>query len=144
MRILTILEDLIQPNIGVFTSFGSAHSANFESTEQHLNEKLKLFKNVEQMFYNGKIDLDLKSNFRPVFPENIKALTSNLNLDNINDISVTENNKNIPVIDGNVKRVVARFLGLKNEINSEKKKAKDNFYKKLVLKENPVIFCCCE
>jgi alanine racemase len=80
---MTILEDLIQPNIGVFTSFGSAHSANFESTEQHLNEKLKLFKNVEQMFYNGKIDLDLKSNFRPVFPENIKALTSNLNLDPI-------------------------------------------------------------
>lgn len=33
-------------------------------------------------------------------------------------------NKNIPVIDGNVKRVVARFLGLKNEINSEKKNIK--------------------
>ena len=29
-------------------------------------------------------------------------------------------NKKIPVIDGNVKRVISRYLGLKNEINSEK------------------------
>ena len=34
-------------------------------------------------------------------------------------------NKKIPVIDGNVKRVMSRYLGLKNEINSEK----DNIFK---------------
>jgi len=41
-------------------------------------------------------------------------------------------NKKIPVIDGNVKRVVARFLGLKNEINSEKKNIKSFLDKEMI------------
>ena len=37
------LARIIQPSIGVFTYLGDAHAANFESQEQKLEEKLKLF-----------------------------------------------------------------------------------------------------
>ncbi len=41
------LQKMIQPNIGVFTNIGVAHSQNFETKQQKLTEKLKLFKDVE-------------------------------------------------------------------------------------------------
>jgi alanine racemase len=41
------LRDIIQPTVGVFTHLGDSHSANFDSIEQKLDEKLKLFKNCE-------------------------------------------------------------------------------------------------
>ena len=37
------LSDMILPTIGVFTHLGDSHSANFDSEEQKLDEKLKLF-----------------------------------------------------------------------------------------------------
>lgn len=37
------LRAIIQPTLGVFTHLGDSHSANFESLEQKLEEKLKLF-----------------------------------------------------------------------------------------------------
>ncbi|GIV26352.1 MAG: bifunctional UDP-N-acetylmuramoyl-tripeptide:D-alanyl-D-alanine ligase/alanine racemase [Bacteroidia bacterium] len=50
------LQSIIQPTIGIFTHFGSAHSENFESDEEKLNEKLKLFQsskiNIVQRFQN--------------------------------------------------------------------------------------------
>lgn len=39
------LERIVQPNIGVLTNVGSAHSAFFENRKVHIQEKLKLFKN---------------------------------------------------------------------------------------------------
>ncbi len=44
------LERIIQPSIGALTAFGSAHSENFDSEEQHLNEKMKLFENCGKIF----------------------------------------------------------------------------------------------
>jgi alanine racemase len=41
------LERIIQPTYGVFTHFGDAHAAHFESDEQKLNEKIKLFTNCK-------------------------------------------------------------------------------------------------
>ena len=41
------LRKMIQPTVGVFTHLGDSHSANFESTEQKLEEKLKLFSDCE-------------------------------------------------------------------------------------------------
>lgn len=41
------LEKIIQPDIGIFTGLGDAHRENFESAEEKLSEKLKLFKNVQ-------------------------------------------------------------------------------------------------
>ena len=44
---MEVLEKIIQPTIGVFTHFGDAHDANFESRDEKLNEKVKLFANCE-------------------------------------------------------------------------------------------------
>jgi Alr-MurF fusion protein len=43
------LERIIKPTVGVFTTLGSAHDENFQSETQKTEEKLKLFKNVEQL-----------------------------------------------------------------------------------------------
>lgn len=47
------LADIIQPTIGVLTHIGDAHSENFKTTVQKIEEKLKLFKNVQWMVANG-------------------------------------------------------------------------------------------
>jgi alanine racemase len=41
------LKEIIQPTIGVLTNIGEAHSAHFSSIEEKLEEKLKLFTDVE-------------------------------------------------------------------------------------------------
>lgn len=41
---MEILADMIQPDYGIFTHFGTAHRENFNDKEQHLLEKWKLFK----------------------------------------------------------------------------------------------------
>lgn len=47
------LEDIFHPQIGLLTHIGTAHAANFESEEELINEKIKLFKNSEIIIYNG-------------------------------------------------------------------------------------------
>ncbi|MCK5782660.1 MAG: bifunctional UDP-N-acetylmuramoyl-tripeptide:D-alanyl-D-alanine ligase/alanine racemase [Flavobacteriales bacterium] len=48
---MDILENIIQPQLGIFTNIGRAHSENFSSEEQKIKEKIKLFKNCEQIFF---------------------------------------------------------------------------------------------
>lgn len=43
------LQQMIQPTIGIFTNIGVAHSQNFESKQEKLAEKIKLFKSVEAL-----------------------------------------------------------------------------------------------
>lgn len=47
------LENIFHPQIGLLTHIGSAHTANFESEEELINEKIKLFKDSEVIIYNG-------------------------------------------------------------------------------------------
>ena len=42
---MEILEDIFSPQLGILTHIGSAHSSNFDSIEELINEKIKLFKN---------------------------------------------------------------------------------------------------
>jgi len=51
------LEKIIHPTIGVFTAFGNAHRGNFESVEQQLAEKLKLFRHSVLTFVASSIEL---------------------------------------------------------------------------------------
>lgn len=51
------LEKIILPTIGVFTAFGNAHRSNFESVEQQLAEKLKLFRHSVITFVSSSIEL---------------------------------------------------------------------------------------
>ncbi len=45
------LEEIIQPDTGIFTNIGSAHDENFSSTEEKVKEKLQLFKNCKSLVY---------------------------------------------------------------------------------------------
>ncbi|KFC24217.1 bifunctional UDP-N-acetylmuramoyl-tripeptide:D-alanyl-D-alanine ligase/alanine racemase [Chryseobacterium sp. FH1] len=54
-------ENIFHPKIGLLTHIGSAHSANFSSEEELINEKLKLFKNSEIIYYNADNLLTVKN-----------------------------------------------------------------------------------
>ena len=45
------LAPIIQPGIGIFTNIGPAHDEGFESLEQKIREKLKLFKSANVVIY---------------------------------------------------------------------------------------------
>ena len=49
------LEPIIRPNIGILTNIGTAHAAGFESIQQKLTEKLRLFRNCEVIIYSADI-----------------------------------------------------------------------------------------
>lgn len=62
------LEKIIQPEIGVFTHLGDAHAANFNSQEQKLHEKLKLFKDCKTIV-SGATNSDVISAIRSLGKE---------------------------------------------------------------------------
>jgi alanine racemase len=45
------LEQIIHPDIGVFTNIGEAHSEGFLNVRQKINEKLMLFRHASQLIY---------------------------------------------------------------------------------------------
>ena len=54
---MDLLQKMIQPDYGIFTSFGSAHEEGFDSLEEHLDEKLKLFKDCKKTLVSSTIKL---------------------------------------------------------------------------------------
>ncbi len=49
------LQQMIQPTVGVFTSFLSTHRENFASENDHFQEKLQLFSSCEKVFVDGNL-----------------------------------------------------------------------------------------
>ena len=47
------LEKMIRPTMGIITNIGTAHLQNFESANEMTEEKIKLFKNSEVIFYSS-------------------------------------------------------------------------------------------
>lgn len=47
------IENIFHPQIGLLTHIGTAHLANFQSEEELIDEKIKLFKHSETVIYNG-------------------------------------------------------------------------------------------
>ncbi len=47
---MKILQDMIQPDYGIFTAFGQAHRENFANNEEHLLEKWVLFRDCRLAF----------------------------------------------------------------------------------------------
>lgn len=45
------LEEIVQPTLGIFTNIGQAHSQNFTSIEEKIEEKSQLFNRVEKLIY---------------------------------------------------------------------------------------------
>ncbi len=70
------LQQMIQPDLGIWTAFGRAHAENFESEKQHLSEKLELFKDCSKTWYNQAIHLSEKQSAQingiAVDPQNYK------------------------------------------------------------------------
>jgi alanine racemase len=57
------LQNIIQPEIGVFTNIGSAHSEGFRSLKQKITEKLRLFRQSKTLIYCQDYD-DLHEEIR--------------------------------------------------------------------------------
>ena len=49
---MAALAAMIQPTIGIFTNIGEAHQEGFESLEEKIREKLKLFEGVDLFIYS--------------------------------------------------------------------------------------------
>lgn len=45
------LKDIIRPTLGIFANIGQAHGKNFNSVDDKVEEKLKLFKDVDTLIY---------------------------------------------------------------------------------------------
>lgn len=54
---MIILKDLFSPQIGILTHIGAAHSSNFDSVEELIDEKIKLFVNSETIIFKGDNEL---------------------------------------------------------------------------------------
>lgn len=56
---MTNLQKIIQPNIGIFTNIGDAHSEGFDSRGKKIEEKLELFQNSEKIIYcSDQLEID--------------------------------------------------------------------------------------
>ena len=65
---MPLLNKIIQPTIGVFTSLGSAHDEGFKNNIQKLQEKLQLFANCETVIVNA---LSLNDEHLDLLPKNM-------------------------------------------------------------------------
>jgi len=77
-------ENVFHPKIGLLTHIGTAHSANFSSEEELIQEKLKLFKQSEIIFYNS--DNQLTDKLIHQLYSSKKLISYGLN--NNNDITI--------------------------------------------------------
>lgn len=67
------LAEMIQPTLGIFTSFGLAHRDGFETEIQHFDEKLLLFTNVEKIFAPENLKAEFKNTSNAVFSKTSKS-----------------------------------------------------------------------
>ncbi len=72
-----ILEQIVQPTVGVLTSFSSAHRDNFASEEDHWSEKLILFKNCQQVYVSGTLRQKNFGSLEVEFAEESKSIPDN-------------------------------------------------------------------
>lgn len=69
------LRQIIQPDIGIFTNIGEAHSENFINLQQKAGEKLKLFTKVKMLIYSLDYPELQETLIRSEILGNIKAFT---------------------------------------------------------------------
>lgn len=91
---MEVLNQIIQPTVGVFTSLGSAHDEGFTHRTQKLNEKFKLFENARTLIVNtgGLTSIPLvksvKETFKigqsPAYEVNFRMMGDKLNIEHQN------------------------------------------------------------
>ncbi|MCX6183660.1 MAG: alanine racemase [Flavobacterium sp.] len=64
---MAVLQQIIQPSIGIFTHIGPAHNEGFASMTEKISEKLKLFAAAAVLIYkkNGEVDALLPAHLTP-------------------------------------------------------------------------------
>lgn len=83
---MQLLEDMIKPTIGIFTNIGTAHSSGFVSKEEKIEEKLKLFKEVDVIIYSSKYRI------KPFISAGVKSFTfGEQDNDDVKVLSVEQN-----------------------------------------------------
>jgi alanine racemase len=79
------LAEIVRPTLGVFTSFGRAHEENFQSIQEHINEKLLLFSKVQKTYFPNSIHLTSEQQAQihgvALKPENFQKELSLLSFD---------------------------------------------------------------
>ncbi|PQA96624.1 UDP-N-acetylmuramoyl-tripeptide--D-alanyl-D-alanine ligase [Chryseobacterium piscicola] len=81
------LENIFHPKIGLLTHIGTAHLANFQSEEELILEKLKLFKDSDTLFFNGTEQV-YNLVYKTYSPKYSKTTLISYGLDNVNNISI--------------------------------------------------------
>lgn len=54
---MDVLEEIVHPEIGIFTNIGNAHSENFENLQDKIQEKIKLFRNSKKLIFKDEGEL---------------------------------------------------------------------------------------
>jgi len=122
---MNALRDIIQPTIGVITNIGTAHQENFDSVDTKCQEKLKLFHDAEIVFYPAN---------DPVITRHVGELKSKT-------IAYQPWEGELPFIDRASKEnagacaAVAKYLGLDDELISERLKHLEPVAMRLEVKE---------
>ena len=122
---MNALRDIIQPTIGVITNIGTAHQENFDSVDTKCQEKLKLFHDAEVVFYPAN---------DPVITRHVGELKSKT-------IAYQPWEGELPFIDRASKEnagacaAVAKYLGLNDELISERLKHLEPVAMRLEVKE---------
>lgn len=64
------LEDMMSPNIGIFTTLGDAHDSGFDNSKQKLIEKIKLFKKSDIIIFEED-NAFISKTIRSIYPNKI-------------------------------------------------------------------------
>jgi alanine racemase len=65
---MEVLEQIIQPDLGIFTNLGPAHFEGFSSEYQKFSEKLSLFRNARQLVMPNELFLQWEAQIREQLP----------------------------------------------------------------------------
>ena len=80
------LEQMINPDIVVVTSIGDAHSANFSSEEEKVNEKLKLARRAHTIIYSSEYPA-LQQRITELYPDRELIDSSSESVDDVLELS---------------------------------------------------------
>ena len=114
------LREIIKPTIGVFTNIGAAHGKNFESVQQKIEEKIKLFDGIEKLIYCK----DYSEIAEIVEKHNIPSFAWSKTDKNaelfVSSIKISENSEIFAIFQGNSIKITIPFIddaSIENAIN---------------------------
>ena len=112
---MDVLVGMIQPTYGIFTGLGNAHRENFSSIEEHLEEKLILFKETKHFIFPSEMNLS-KKNGSGVDPDSLgeflNTFSSSDHVKRLNAALVIETAKKIGISDEKIQERVKQLTSL--------------------------------